>query len=343
MSNHIFLQDERLVVLDQRELPFREVLISLKSLEDFVKAIKKMAVRGAPLIGIVSAYGFAFGIKEITERKGRLTAPDVERIYMKLAKSRPTAFNLFWALDRMRKECEKHMEDKSLPERLFSLARSIHEEDIRNNMTLAEFGSNLIEDGDTILTHCNAGELATGGYGTALGVIRRAKEKNKELKVFITETRPFFQGARLSAYELHKYGVDFEIVPDNHVGLLMERGLIKKVIVGADRVARNGDTANKIGTYMIALCANNHSIPFFVACCSSTFDMSLKDGSSIEIEERDGREVISMGKKWITSKSYKARYYAFDITPSQLISSFITEKGIIEKPFEENIERLIGR
>lgn len=340
MSNHIFLKDEKLIVLDQTKLPFREVYISLENLNDFANAIKRMVIRGAPLIGIVAAYGFAFGVREILKKKGEIKQKDIRRIYFKLARTRPTAFNLFWALKRMKEECENHLKDNDLVKRLLKLAISIHEEDIKNNMLLSEFGAQLIEDGDSILTHCNAGELATGGYGTALGIIRKAYEKNIRLKVFLTETRPYFQGARLSAYELHKLGIDFEIVPDNHAGFLIEKDLVNKVIVGADRVAQNGDTANKIGTYMIALCAKNKGIPFYVACTSSTFDHSCPQGSSINIEEREGNEVLKVGRAYITSRSYRARYYSFDITPSDLISAFITEKGIIERPFSENIGRL---
>ncbi|MCS7280348.1 MAG: S-methyl-5-thioribose-1-phosphate isomerase [Desulfobacterota bacterium] len=335
MSDHIFLKDEKLFVLDQRRLPFEEVLVPLKSLKDFVKAIKNMVVRGAPLIGIVGAYGFAFGVREVARRKKKVTKKDIERIYTVLAKTRPTAYNLFWALDRMKRECERHAETESLLSGLFDLARLIHEEDIKNNISLAEHGAALIEDGDTILSHCNAGELATGGYGTALGVLRRAKEQGKNIKVFLTETRPYFQGARLSAYELNKFGIEFEIVPDNHVGLLMSKGMIEKVIVGADRVAANGDTANKIGTYMIALCAKNHNVPFYVACCGSTFDRNIPSGSSIPIEERKGKEVIKFKRGYITMPSFKARYYSFDITPNSLITGFITEKGIIERPFDK--------
>ncbi|MCX7857904.1 MAG: S-methyl-5-thioribose-1-phosphate isomerase [Deltaproteobacteria bacterium] len=340
MSSHIIFREDRILVLDQRKLPFKEVFVPLITLDDFVKAINGMIVRGAPLIGIVSAYGFAFGVKELLEKKGELTKDDIKRIYSKLAKTRPTAHNLFWALDKMKKGYEKHKDERDLPRKLLEIARFIHEEDIKNNIMLAERGAELVNDGDTILSHCNAGELATGGYGTALGIIRKAKEQGKRTKVIITETRPYFQGARLSAYELKKQGINFEIVPDNHVGLLMKKGMIHKVIVGADRVALNGDTANKVGTFMIALCAKNENVPFFVACCLSTFDNSLPSGQSIPIEERDGKEVIKIGKKYITLKSYKALYYSFDITPNYLISGFITEKGVVVQPFTENIRLL---
>ena len=343
MSNHIRFEGGNLLVLDQRRLPQREVLIPLKELDDFVKAIKGMVIRGAPLIGIVAAYGFAFGVRSLLKRRRRITHRDIQRIHDKLAKTRPTAFNLFWALERMKREWEEHKEDPYLLERLFDLAQKIHEEDIKKNVALAEWGASLITDGDTILSHCNAGELATGGYGTALGIIRRALEQGKKLKIFLTETRPYFQGARLSAYELNKYGADFEIVPDNHAGLLIKQGLVNKVIVGADRVVANGDTANKIGTYMIALCAKDKKIPFFVASPLSTFDLSTPSGSLIPIEERKGDEIIRIGKRYITLPSYKARYYSFDVTPHYLITSFITEKGIIEKPYARNIRQILKK
>ena len=221
-------------------------------------------------------------------------------------------------------------------------AIAIHVEDVENNRTLARYGSELIDDGDVILTHCNAGSLATGGYGTALGVIRAAHESGKRIRVIATETRPYLQGARLTAWELYEDGIDVELVPDNHVGLLCWRGLINKMIVGADRIAANGDVANKVGTYMLALAAHEHNIPFFVAAPKSTFDPVVKSGHQIEIEERPGNEVVVLQGKRLTLKGIKGRYFAFDITPARLITYIITENGVMDKPFSKYIKLLFS-
>lgn len=341
MSNHVYFKEGSLFVLDQRKIPFSESWVELKKLDDYVRAIKKMIVRGAPLIGIVAAYGFASGIKEMKNSGRPLTRTQIEKVYKRIASSRPTAQNLFSVLEIMKSESLKNSDSEGIVDILFDLAERIHRKDTEDNIRLSEYGEVLIEDGDTILTHCNAGELATGGYGTALGVLREAYRKGKRIKVFATETRPFLQGARLTAFELSKLGIEFEIIPDNHAGFLISKGKVNKVIVGADRVARNGDTANKIGTYMIALCAERSRVPFYVACPTSTFDLKVENGDMIPIEEREGKEVLKIGRSFITSKYFRARYFSFDITPSQLITAFITERGIVEPPFLEKIPELL--
>jgi methylthioribose-1-phosphate isomerase len=226
---------------------------------------------------------------------------------------------------------------------MLKTAVEMHEEDIENNRRLSMYGAELIDDGDTILTHCNAGALATGGYGTALGVIRTAHESGKEIRVIATETRPYFQGARLTAWELREQGIDVTLVPDNHAGLLCEQGVIDKVVVGADRVARNGDTANKVGTYMIALAAHDNEVPFYVAAPLSSFDAAIRSGEEIDIEERDGREVKYVNGRLVAPADVPARYYAFDITPARLITYILNENGILEKPFGKYIKILFSQ
>ncbi|OPX98694.1 MAG: Methylthioribose-1-phosphate isomerase [Syntrophorhabdus sp. PtaB.Bin006] len=340
MTDHIYWKEGSLYVLDQRALPFRKVYVRCHRLADVIKAIKNMTIRGAPLIGIVAAYGVALGVSEVLRSKGHCTESEMERICAGLTATRPTAVNLAWALDRMRDVYRGCIHKADRLDILIDAAITIHVEDIENNRMLSLYGAELIEDGDTVLTHCNAGALATGGYGTALGVIRAAHEAGKRIKVIATETRPYLQGARLTAWELFQEGIDVELVPDNHAGLLCWKRIVDKVIVGADRIALNGDTANKIGTYMIALCARQSQVPFFVAAPVSTFDRHVENGGYIEIEERDGKEVKYIQGKALTVKDVKARYYSFDVTPARYISNFITEKGIIERPFKKYIRIL---
>jgi methylthioribose-1-phosphate isomerase len=340
MTDHIYWKSGALYLLDQRLLPFKKVYVRCKSLRDVADSIKNMTIRGAPLIGIVAAYGVTLGIQEIITSKGSIKDTDVNRICKNLGSTRPTAVNLFWALERMKNTFSRYKNSAEMPELMLEEAIAIHVEDIENNRMLSLYGAELIAEGDTILTHCNAGALATGGYGTALGVIRAAHENGKKIKVIATETRPYFQGARLTAWELYQEGVDVTLVPDNHAGILCRNGKIDKIVVGADRIAKNGDTANKIGTYMIALCAHEHKVPFFVAAPVSTFDKNIENGADIPIEERVGTEVKYAGDSLITLDKIKAKYYSFDVTPEKYISNFITEKGIIEKPFKKYIKLL---
>ena len=342
MTDHIYWKDGSLYVLDQRQLPFKKVYVRCKSLADAAKVITNMTVRGAPLIGIVAAYGVALGVREVTKSKGRCNQADMDRICKRLQETRPTAVNLAWALERMKRVFRACLDDCDTPDAMTEEAISIHVEDVENNRILSLYGAELIDDGDTILTHCNAGALATGGYGTALGVIRAAHESGKRIKVLSTETRPYLQGARLTVWELSQEGIPVELIPDNHVGFLSANKGISKVIVGADRIALNGDTANKIGTYMIALCARQYRIPFYIAAPVSTFDRHIKSGVYIPIEERNGEEVKYLQGKLLTVRDVKARYYSFDVTPAQCISGFITEKGIIERPFRKYIKMLFS-
>jgi methylthioribose-1-phosphate isomerase len=342
MTDHIYWKDGSLYVLDQRQLPFKKAYVRCKGLADAAKVITNMTVRGAPLIGIAAAYGVALGVREVTKSKGRCSQADMDRICKRLQETRPTAVNLTWALERMKGVFRTCLDDCDTPDAMTEEAISIHVEDVENNRMLSLYGAERIDDGDTILTHCNAGALATGGYGTALGVIRAAHESGKRIKVLSTETRPYLQGARLTVWELSREGIPVELIPDNHVGFLSANKGISKVIVGADRIALNGDTANKIGTYMIALCARQHRIPFYIAAPVSTFDRHMESGADIPIEERDGKEVKYLQGKLLTLKDVKARYYSFDVTPSQCISGFITEKGIIERPFRKYIKMLFS-
>ncbi len=342
MSDHIYWKDEALYVLDQRLLPFRETYLRCETVRDVAKAIKDMVVRGAPLIGIVAAYGMAVGVREIMKSRGRAKESDLERICRRLKETRPTAVNLFWALGKMRNVYREHRGGDGLFEAMLQAAMEIHAEDIENNRRLARYGAELIDDGDVILTHCNAGALATGGYGTALGVIKAARDSGKSIQVFATETRPYFQGARLTVWELREEGIDVTLVPDNHAGLLCEQGIVDRVIVGADRVARNGDVANKIGTYMIALAAHDNEVPFYVAAPLSSFDESIRSGEEISIEERDGKEVKYVNGRLVTSSDVAAKYYGFDVTPSRLITYIVTEKGVLEKPFTKYIRMLFS-
>ncbi|MEO0248463.1 MAG: S-methyl-5-thioribose-1-phosphate isomerase [candidate division WOR-3 bacterium] len=342
MIDHIFWKDNELYLLDQRLLPFKKRYVRCRTTNDVVRAIQNMTIRGAPLIGIVAAYGMVLGLRQVLRSKKRITDDDVRHVYEKLKATRPTAVNLSWALDRMKGAYAEYRLQSDLLDSLLKSAIAIHVEDIENNTMLGQYGAELIDDGDVILTHCNAGALATGGYGTALGVIRAAHRSGKRIRVVATETRPYLQGARLTAWELHEEGIDVEIIPDNHVGLFCARGIVNKVIVGADRIARNGDVANKIGTYMVALAAREHAVPFFVAAPVSTFDRSMKSGQQIEIEERSGQEVTCLLGHQLTLKQIKACYYGFDITPARLITYIITEKGILEKPFGKYIKLLFS-
>ena len=340
MTDHIYWKNGALYLLDQLKLPFKKTYVKCRTVNDVILAINNMTVRGAPLLGVVAAYGVVLGIME---RKGAgqpVRLADIEKITKKLGKTRPTAVNLFWALGRMTDTFRKYAGSTDIIDDMLNEAINIHVEDIENNRMLSLYGAELIEDGDTIMTHCNAGALATGGYGTALGVIRAAHESGKKIKVISTETRPYMQGSRLTVWELMEEGIPVELVPENHAGLLCSRGAANKIIVGADRIAKNGDTANKVGTFMIALAAHTYGIPFFVAAPVSTFDNAIENGDSIEIEERDAREVKYLGDRLLTVKDVKARYYAFDVTPARYVTNFITEKGIIEKPFKKYIKML---
>ncbi|MCX8083823.1 MAG: S-methyl-5-thioribose-1-phosphate isomerase [Calditerrivibrio sp.] len=323
MKEHIFWDGEKLILLDQRKLPFAEEFVTCYCLEDVARAIKDMVVRGAPAIGIAAAYGVVLGVKKGFRRKD---------IFDILINTRPTAVNLRWALLR----CFKEMDEGKDVE---IVVKNIHYEDLEINKRIGAYGEVLIKDGDNILTHCNAGALATGGFGTALGVIRSAYYSGKKIHVYVDETRPYLQGARLTSYELLEEGIDCTLICDNMAGYLMQKGLIDSVVVGADRIARNGDVANKIGTYSLAILAYHHQIPFYVAAPLSTFDLSIKDKDEVVVEERDGDEVRSVFGVKVAPDNIKVFNPSFDVTPHPFITCIITERGIIYPPFEENIAK----
>ncbi len=351
-----FWTEKGLYLLDQRKLPLEEKYIFCDNLNKIRTAIKEMVVRGAPAIGICSAIGFVIEFKNFLSslKSEEILVHKVEeeigKISNLLVTSRPTAVNLSWAVSRLRKISLNFLEKfkekinksklKQLEELLEKEALRIWEEDIEANLAIGEYGKDILPKGG-ILTHCNTGALATGGYGTALGVIRKFYEKNKKIKIFVDETRPFLQGARLTAWELYKLKIPYTLITDNAAGFLMQKGEISAVIVGADRITKNGDTANKIGTYSLAILANFHNIPFFVAAPSSTFDLNIENREKIPIEIRPSKEVLTCYKSKIAPSKAKAYNIAFDITPGELISAIITEKGIIYPPYEKNIPKIL--
>ncbi|MFN4196966.1 MAG: S-methyl-5-thioribose-1-phosphate isomerase [Caldimicrobium sp.] len=343
-----------LYILDQRKLPQKEVYYKADTYIKVKNSIKNMLVRGAPAIGIVGAIGFYIGVKNLEKilsfpAKTKDLLMTLKRISSRLSSARPTAFNLFWALERMynraltfisEMEIVRKRDWKDFIEGLKLEALAIWEEDIEGNLKMSELGATLLPEGG-ILTHCNTGALATGGYGTALGVIRKAYEMRKKILIYADETRPFLQGARLTAWELAKLKIPYKIITDNAAGFLMKKGLIQAVIVGADRITKNGDTANKIGTYSLAVLAKAHGIPFYVCAPSSTFDFKLTSGEEIPIEERNPKEVLFCRERKIAPKNAQALNLVFDVTPSHLISAIITEKGIIHPPYEQNLEKVL--
>jgi methylthioribose-1-phosphate isomerase len=326
-------------LLDQRKLPFIEEYVECKTHEEVAHAIKEMIVRGAPAIGVTAAFGYVLGFREY--RSGDLKEW-MKRVKEVLSRTRPTAVNLFWALNRMEKVFLENLKNENLEEILEEEALKMAYEDIETNRAIGRNGAELIEDGSTILTHCNAGALATVDYGTALGVIRAAVEAGKRVRVFADETRPYLQGARLTAWELMKDGIEVYVITDNMAGWLMKRGMIDAVVVGADRIALNGDTANKIGTYSLAVLAKRNNVPFYVAAPISTIDPTIKSGDEIPIEERRAEEVTHCGGNRIAPEGVKVLNPAFDVTENSLITAIITEKGVIKPPFEENIKKILG-
>jgi methylthioribose-1-phosphate isomerase len=328
------------VMIDQRLLPTREVYRVYRDHREVAKAIKDMVIRGAPAIGVAAAMGIALGAR--TLRPGDLQR-DFERLCRTFAVTRPTAVNLFWAIERMRGVFQRnqHRPIDTLRTLLEGEALAMHDEDIAANRRMGEFGAELIEDGATILTHCNAGALATAGYGTALGVIRAARDAGKRIQVVACETRPFLQGARLTAWELKRDRIPVTLITDSMAAHFMQRGKISCVVVGADRVAANGDVANKIGTYTHAVVAHRHSIPFYVAAPTSTVDLACPSGEQIPIEERSPREISHMFDKQISPSGIKIANPAFDVTPSELITAIITERGVARAPMGRSLAKLV--
>jgi methylthioribose-1-phosphate isomerase len=323
------LEADSVVMLDQRLLPHREVWVRLRTASEVAAAIRDMVVRGAPAIGISAAMGMVLASQEKPEDPFGIES-DLQGSWNELAATRPTAVNLHWALDRMAAVMDRLRGKGSdaIRQALRDEALSIEAEDVAMNRAMGRHGADLIPDGATVLTHCNAGALATGGYGTALGVIRAARESGKTLRVVSCETRPYLQGARLTAWELVRDGFDVTLITDNAAGHLMATGQISCAIVGADRIALNGDTANKIGTYTHAVVAKRHGIPFYVAAPTSTIDLDCDDGSGIPIEERDPSEVLFLGGVRVAAEGVKVRNPAFDVTPWELIGAIVTERGV---------------
>jgi len=338
-------KDNRVVILDQRRLPEEEAYLECLDAHAVAEAIKAMAIRGAPAIGIAAAMGIALGALGIDKKDFTPFYQELSSICKTLKAARPTAINLRWALERMKRVCETNKEKavEAVKGLLVKEALAILAEDIETNKRIGEQGKDLIHAHDTILTHCNAGALATGGYGTALGVIRRAWEEKKGIKVIATETRPLLQGARLTAWELCREGIPVTLIADNMVGYLMQQGEIDLCIVGADRIAGNGDVANKIGTYTLAILAKEHGIPFYVAAPLSTFDRNSKTGKDIPIEERDASEVTTLWGRCLAPQGIKVRNPAFDVTPHRYVSAMVTEKGVMRPPFEKTLKRILGK
>jgi methylthioribose-1-phosphate isomerase len=300
-----------------------------------------MVIRGAPAIGVAAAMGIALGMKKSAARGTRQYAVEFQKVCDLMAATRPTAVNLFWAIDRMKRAFSEGAQagesTEELSARLGREARRIHDEDVASCRAMGAFGAEMVSDGARVLTHCNAGALATAGYGSALGVIRAAVEQGKNIAVFADETRPFLQGARLTAWELVRDGINTTVITESMAGPLMRAGEIDIVVVGADRIAANGDTANKIGTYTVAVLAHEHGIPFYVAAPLSTIDLSTPDGDRIPIEERDQREVSHFGSSRLTPIGAKIRNPAFDVTPHRYIAGIITEKGIFRAPYTQSL------
>lgn len=334
---------DEIVMIDQRKLPLEEVYVRCRTYEQAAEAIETMVIRGAPAIGIAAAMGLALGMKSVREGEDRDAA--FARIQARIHRTRPTARNLFWALERMKAVYEAHRA-AAMPEvqaRLVAEAVEIDREDEELCRRIGRNGAGLIKGGDVVLTHCNAGGLATAGFGTAVGVIRAAWEAGTKFSVLADETRPFLQGARLTAWELERIGVPYKVITDNMAGWLMHQGEISLAVVGADRIARNGDAANKIGTYSAAVLCRENRLPFYVAAPLSTFDFSLADGSLIPIEERPAAEVREINGRLIVPPSAQVRNPAFDVTPARYITGIVTEHGVAGPPYEKSLDALRRR
>ena len=335
---------DKLEMIDQRVLPMRFEYLSYTNAVDVAEGIRSMVVRGAPAIGCAAAYGVALQALAYQHADKSGFEQAMAHGFQVLAASRPTAVNLFWALQRVKEflQAHAHQSQVQMAAALLALAHEISAEDVRINRAMGDFGAALLKDGARVLTHCNAGALATAGHGTALGVIRSAVEAGKKISVFADETRPFLQGARLTAWEMVQENIPVTLITDNMAGHLMKCGEIDAVIVGTDRVAANGDVANKIGTYMVAVLAHRHNIPFYVACPLSTIDMQLPHGDAIPIEERSHDEVTGFGAQRWAPAGVQVRNPAFDVTPAELVSALITEKGVVYRPDQAALRQLFG-
>lgn len=329
--------------IDQTKLPTEETYVTCTTHEEVADVIRNMVVRGAPAIGVAAAMGIALGVNNSkAENVGSLQL-EFNQICDLIGKTRPTAVNLFWAIRRMGNKFES-LKGNSIPEikkRLIEEAQRMHAEDIAANHAMGQYGATLMPASGGVLTHCNAGALATCGYGTALGVIRAAIEQGKKIHVYADETRPFLQGSRLTAWELMKDGIPTTVISDNMAGAMMHQGKIGAIVVGADRIAANGDVANKIGTYTVAVLAKENGIPFYVAAPFSTIDLATPHGSAIPIEQRSSREVTHFAGKLVTPEGVQIENPAFDVTPAKYVTAIITERGIARAPYEESFPRLL--
>jgi len=334
--------DEGVRFIDQRKLPTEETYLTCTTYEEVADAIRDMVVRGAPAIGVTAAMGIALGVRDAEGDHVSELRRHFDEICETIGETRPTAVNLFWAIRRMQDRFEacSEMPVEQIKQALILEAQRMYVEDIAANEAMGKHGAALMPSSGGVLTHCNAGALATCGYGTALGVIRAAVESGKKLQVFADETRPFLQGSRLTAWELVKDGIPTTVISDNMAGTIMKQGKIDAVVVGADRIAANGDVANKVGTYTVAVLAKEHGIPFYVAAPFSTVDLETPDGSKIPIEQRATREVTHIAGKAIAPEGVKVENPAFDVTPAKYVTAIITERGVVQAPYEENLRKL---
>ena len=339
-------QSDAVVMVDQRKLPGREVYVTCKTPKEVARAIRNMVIRGAPAIGVAAAMGIAIGMRKSKAQGTRQFAAEFTKVCELMAATRPTAVNLFWAIERMKRSFSVGVQaGESVEELQAGLQResqAIHDEDLESCRALGRVGAAVVPDGARILTHCNAGALATAGYGTALGVIRAAAEQGKVTRVFADETRPFLQGARLTAWELVRDHVPTTVIADSMAAPLMRDGGIDLVVVGADRIAANGDVANKIGTYTVALLAEAHGLPFFVAAPLSTIDLGTASGDDIPIEQRDSREMTHLGSTRLAPEGAEVWNPSFDVTPHRLVAAIITERGIVRPPFDVGLKALFA-
>ena len=333
-------ENNQVIMIDQTKLPSRLVYVKYKKYEDVARAIERLVVRGAPAIGVAAAFGMALAAISSKAKTPKALLKDLKIAYQRLKSTRPTAVNLVWALDQVMTEAASKNGVNDIKNSIILSSQNMATDDIITNKKLGKKGAEMIRKDEVILTHCNAGSLATVTYGTALGVLRAANDSGKKIRVIATETRPVMQGSRLTAFELDHYGIDFSLIPDTAVGHLMSSGLINRVIVGADRILKSGHVYNKIGTYQVAALAKRHKIPFYVAAPSSTFDLTSKVGDVV-IEERNKNEMMKMGNKLLAPKGIKIFNPAFDVTPPELITGIITEKGILKPPFKESIGKAI--
>jgi methylthioribose-1-phosphate isomerase len=337
-------KDDAVVMIDQRKLPAAEIYVTCRTAGEVAKAIRTMVIRGAPAIGVAAAMGIALGMRKSRATGTKQFATEFQKVCDLMAGTRPTAVNLFWAIERMKSvfgaAARSGASVAEIADRLQAESRAIHDEDVESCKAMGRHGAALVPETATILTHCNAGALATAGYGTALGVIRAAVDEGKRVAVLADETRPFLQGARLTAWELVRDGIDTTVITDNMAASMMRLGEVDLVVVGADRIAANGDVANKIGTYGVAVLAKAHGIPLYVAAPLSTVDLRTPDGGHIPIEERGSREVSHVGSTRLTPDGARIRNPAFDVTPASYVTAIITERGVARPPYEASLAEL---